>query len=244
MLRGKPEYVMTFMEFVAQQLREIMASLGIRRVRDLVGRTDLLQPVEKSISRRAESVDLSGILHNPYAGAPDTSYDFRDAYNFHLERTLDQKILLKKLAGDLIAGKPASLSLAISSTDRAFGTLFGSEITRRHGSSLPEDTYRIRCIGGAGQSFGAFIPKGLTLELEGDSNDYFGKGLSGGKLIVYPPKRAALPPRRTSSSATWPSTAPPPARPLSGAWPASGSACATPAPRRWWRAWATTAASI
>ena len=188
--RGKPEYVATFMEFVAQQLREIMASLGIRRVKDLVGRTDLLKPVERSISRRAESVDLSGILRNPYAGAPDTSYDFRDAYDFHLEKTLDQKVLLKKLAGPLIAGERARLSVPISSTDRAFGTLFGSEITRRHGNRLPEDTFRIQCAGGAGQSFGAFIPKGLTLELEGDSNDYFGKGLSGGKLIVYPPQKS------------------------------------------------------
>ena len=188
--RGKPEYVMTFMEFVAQQLREIMASLGIRRVRDLVGRTDLLKPVEHSISHRAESVDLSGILKNPYAGEKGTSFEPRDVYNFHLERTLDQKILLKKLASALLAGKPASLSLDISSTDRAFGTLFGSEITRRHGDRLAEDTYQIRCTGGAGQSFGAFIPKGLTLELEGDSNDYFGKGLSGGKLIVYPPKKS------------------------------------------------------
>ncbi len=186
--RGKPEYVMTFMEFVARQLREIMASLGVRRVADLVGRTDLLKPVDRSISRRAESVDLGRILRNPYAGAPDTRYDFRDAYDFHLERTLDQRILLKKLAGPLIAGKPAELSVAVSSTDRAFGTLFGSEITRRHGSRLPDDTYHIHCQGGAGQSFGAFIPKGLTLELEGDSNDYFGKGLSGGRLIVYPPK--------------------------------------------------------
>ena len=185
--RGKPEYVMAFMEFVARQLREIMASLGIRRVQDLVGRTDLLKPVERSISRRAESVDLSGILCNPYAGAPETSFDPRDAYDFHLEQTLDQSLLLKKLAAALIAGKPAELSLRISSTDRAFGTQFGAEITRRHGNSLPEDTFRIRCSGGAGQSFGAFIPRGLTLELEGDSNDYFGKGLSGGTLIVYPP---------------------------------------------------------
>ncbi len=188
--RGKPEYVMTFMEFVAQQLREIMASLGIRRVRDLVGRTDLLRPVTRSISHRAESVDLAALLANPYAGAPDTRFNPRDVYNFHFENTLDQRVLMKKLSGDLVAGRPAALSLPISSTDRAFGTLFGSEITRRHGDALDEDTYRIRCTGGAGQSFGAFIPKGLTLELEGDANDYFGKGLSGGKLVVYPPKKS------------------------------------------------------
>ncbi len=191
--RGKPEYVQTFMEFVARQLREIMASLGIRKVEELVGRTDLLRPVEKSISKRAESVNLDAILRNPYAGGENgekTRFQRGDVYDFHLEQTLDQRLLLKKLAGPLRAGKPAVLETPVTSTDRAFGTLFGAEITRRHGNSLPDGTYHIKCTGGAGQSFGAFIPKGLTLELEGDSNDYLGKGLSGGKLIVYPPRES------------------------------------------------------
>ena len=209
-----------------------------------MGRTDLLKPVEHSISHRAESVDLSGILKNPYAGEKGTSFEPRDVYNFHLERTLDQKILLKKLASALLAGKPASLSLDISSTDRAFGTLFGSEITRRHGDRLAEDTYQIRCTGGAGQSFGAFIPKGLTLELEGDSNDYFGKGLSGGQAHCLPAEEEQIqgrgkyhhrqrgPVRRNLRQGICPA-----------AWPVSGSVSATPAPRRWSRAWATTAVS-
>ena len=188
---GKPEYVVTFMEFVAQQVREIMASLGIRRMQDMVGRTDLLRVVPKSISSRAESVDLSFLLQNPYAGEKRSAcFNPDDAYDFHLERTLDERVLLKKLAEPLEKGEPARLRVTVSSTDRAFGTLFGSEITRKRGNSLPEDTYRVKCLGGGGQSFGAFIPKGLTLELEGDSNDYFGKGLSGGKLIVYPPKKS------------------------------------------------------
>ncbi|MCI8844384.1 MAG: glutamate synthase large subunit [Oscillospiraceae bacterium] len=188
--RGKPEYVQTFMEFVARQLREVMAGLGVRKVEDLVGRTDLLRPVDTFISRRAERVDLRAILYNPYVGSGKARFDRSDLYDFELEKTLDHRLLLKELAGPLASGRPATLDTPISSTDRAFGTLFGAEITRRHGSALADDTFHIKCAGGAGQSFGAFIPKGLTLELEGDSNDYFGKGLSGGRLIVYPPRES------------------------------------------------------
>ena len=133
-------------------------------------------------------MDLSRILNNPYAGKKLAGYTQKKVYNFHLERTLDETVLMKKLQGALDSGQKRSIELDVSNTDRAFGTIFGSEITKRFQDSLAEDTFTVKCKGSGGQSFGAFIPKGLTLELTGDSNDYFGKGLSGGKLVVYPPK--------------------------------------------------------
>jgi len=184
---GKPEYVINFMMFVAQELREFMARLGIRTVDELVGRSDLLRVREKLVTHRAETLDLSSILQNPY-GTHVPHFDPSAVYDFHLERTADMSTLLEKLGKSLRSKKSGRLELNVSSTDRTFGALFGSEITRQCGDSLPEDSYVITCHGGGGQSFGAFIPKGLTLKLEGDSNDGFGKGLSGGKLILYPPK--------------------------------------------------------
>ena len=189
---GKPEYVIHFMRFVAQELREIMAKLGVRSVDELVGRTDLLVEREKRITHRAETVDLSALLSMP-CPHPVPHFKADAIYDFHLERTKDQSVLLKELGAKLKAKKPGSVHVTVSSTDRAFGTLFGSEITRRYGSTLKDDTYTVYCQGGGGQSFGAFIPKGLTLRLEGDSNDGFGKGLSGGKLILYPPQGSTLP---------------------------------------------------
>ena len=190
---GKPEHVINFMTFVAQELREYMARLGIRTVEELVGRSDLLRVREKLVTHRAETLDLSALLQNPW-GEHVPHFNPEDAYDFHLERTADMRVLLEKLGRALKSGKPGHLSIAVSSTDRAFGTLFGSEITRRRGNTLEDDTYVISCKGGGGQSFGAFIPKGLTLELEGDCNDGFGKGLSGGKLILYPPKNSTFDP--------------------------------------------------
>ena len=189
---GKPEYVVNFMRFVAEELREHMARLGVRSVDELVGRTDLLAEREKRITHRAETVDLSALLAMP-ALRPVPHFDPKAVYDFHLERTKDQSVLMKELGAKLKAKKPGSVSVEVSSTDRAFGTLFGSEITRLYGSKLKADTYTVNCRGGGGQSFGAFIPKGLTLRLEGDSNDGFGKGLSGGKLILFPPKESTLP---------------------------------------------------
>jgi len=183
---GKPEYVINFMMFVAQELREFMAKLGIRTVDELVGRSDLLRVREKMNTHRAETLDLSAILSNPY-GEHVPHFDPSTVYDFHLERTVDMSVLMEKLGKSLRGKRTGRLDLNVSSTDRAFGTLFGSEITRQCGGGLPEDSYVITCHGGGGQSFGAFIPSGLTLKLEGDSNDGFGKGLSGGKLVLYPP---------------------------------------------------------
>ena len=186
--RGKPEYVINFMRFIAQEMREYMAKLGIRTVDELVGRSDLLKVKENRVGRAA-TIDLTRILENPYAGkGQKVIFDPRQVYNFELEKTLDEKVLLKELRGALDKKQKRSIELDVGNTNRAFGTMFGSEITRRYPEGLEEDTFTVKCNGAGGQSFGAFIPKGLTLELEGDSNDYFGKGLSGGKLIVYPPK--------------------------------------------------------
>ena len=190
--KGKPEYVVNFMRFIAQELREHMAKLGVRTVEELVGRTDLLKQRESAVNGRAAAVDLSAILDDPYIGEDyKTHSDPADVYDFQLEKTVDQSILLAKMGSALKKGQKKRLSLEVTSTDRAVGTIFGSDITRLHGERLEEDAYTVHCTGGGGQSFGAFIPKGLTLELEGDSNDYFGKGLSGGKLVVYPPKNAS-----------------------------------------------------
>ena len=192
---GKPEYVMNFMRFVAQELREHMACLGVRTVDELVGRTDLLKVREHAVNERAATVDLSAILDNPFEGAQvKRHFDPADAYEFQLEKTVDMRVLLKKMKGALEKGEKRTVNVPVTSTDRTLGTIFGSDITRLHGSSLPDDTFTVKCTGGGGQSFGAFIPKGLTLELEGDCNDYMGKGLSGGKIIVYPPKGSPFKP--------------------------------------------------
>ncbi len=186
--RGKPEYVVNFMNFVAQEMREYMARLGVRTVDELVGRTELLKKKDDISWERARKVDLSNILDNPYEGIRFRGYSDKQEYDFKLEHTLDQEILMKKLKSALANGQKKSVQLDVSNVDRTLGTIFGSEITRRYPDGLPEDTFMVSCSGSGGQSFGAFIPRGLTLELVGDSNDYFGKGLSGGKLIVYPPK--------------------------------------------------------
>ena len=192
---GKPEYVVNFMRFIAQELREHMARLGVRTVEELVGRTDLLRVRQPAVNERAATVDLSAILNNPYVGTgAKTHFDPADVYDFHLEDTVDLKVLEKKLGKSLQKGEPKRLELAVSSTDRAVGTILGSDITRLHGSELTDDTFTVKCTGGGGQSFGAFLPRGLTLELEGDANDYLGKGLSGGKIVVYPPRDSAFVP--------------------------------------------------
>ena len=185
---GKPEYVVNFMKFIAQELREYMAKLGVKTVDELVGRTDFLEPKEVKDSGCSVKVDLSNILNNPFIKeASSIKYNKKNPYDFKLESTVDERVLIKKLAPALETGEKRSVEVDVTNIDRSVGTLLGAEITRRFGESLEEDTYTVKCTGAGGQSFGAFVPKGLTLELVGDSNDYFGKGLSGGKLVVYPP---------------------------------------------------------
>ena len=187
---GKPEYVVNFMRFIAQELREYMAALGCKTLDDLCGRTDLLKVKASCETGKYGKVDLSPILNNPFAG-DKISYTKKNVYDFELEKTIDEKIFLKKMKTALDEGTKKSVEVDVTNTDRSVGTLLGAEITRRFGENLDDDTYQVLCHGAGGQSFGAFIPKGLTLELVGDSNDYFGKGLSGGKLVVYPPTGAS-----------------------------------------------------
>ena len=188
---GKPEYVMNFMNYIAEELREIMASLGVRTVEELVGRTDLIKVREKTVTKRAAMADLSQILYNVPAPEEETHFRKENVYNFEFEKTVDESVIIPAFKTALKTGKPKTIKVEVSSTNRTVGTIFGSEITKKYKNTLPEDTYTIECHGGGGQSFGAFIPKGLTISLTGDSNDYFGKGLSGGKLIVKPDDNAA-----------------------------------------------------
>ena len=193
---GKPEYVENFMRFIARQLREIMASLGVRSVQELVGRTDLLK-VRSDLSGQQSRIDLSRILLDmSKTDRSQAVFHPECRYDFGLERTKDEALLLsdKGVQKALNTGEPVRVSLKVLNTDRTFGTLLGAEITRKHPEGLKDDTIVVSCSGSGGQSFGAFIPKGFTLRLCGDSNDYFGKGLSGGKLAVYAPENAGYDP--------------------------------------------------
>ncbi len=185
--RGKPEYVENFMLFIAEELREYMAKLGFRTVNDMIGRSDMLKVKEFSQISRAKKMDLSGILNSGMGGNGNIVFSPEKSYDFKLGDTLDEKVLVKKLKKSIDCGTKGSVDLKVGNIDRTFGTMLGSEITRRHKNGLPEDTLTVNCVGYGGQSFGAFIPKGLTINLCGDANDYFGKGLSGGKLSLYPP---------------------------------------------------------
>lgn len=185
--QGKPEYIINFMHFVAQELREYMAKLGIRTVNELIGRTDLLYKKSNS-----GNIDFSEILCENNS---ESGHYFRkeDIYDFELEKTVDETVIIKKMGSALKNKSKKNIEIDVKNTDRALGTLFGAEITKKWGdNTLADDTFTVRCNGSGGQSFGAFIPKGLTLELVGDSNDYFGKGLSGGKLVLYPPKNSGF----------------------------------------------------
>ena len=187
---GKPEYVENLMIFIARELREIMARLGIRSVAELVGRIDLVRQKSQDDNFKLSRVDLKRILFHPYI---DVSVGHMHTINqdHELERTLDMSKLLRMCRPAIEDQKPIRAKLAINNINRVVGTLVGSEVTRRYGESgLPDNTIKLNFEGSAGQSFGAFIPKGMTLELEGDANDYLGKGLSGGTIVVYPPKKS------------------------------------------------------
>ena len=185
---GKPEYVINFMYFIAQELREYMAKLGIKTVAELVGRSDLLKERDGA-ETRTRKVDLSNIINNPFAKPGEKfGFDPKQVYNFELEKTVDERILLKKFRKAIDENKPMEITVDVKNTDRALGTILGSEITKKYPEGTEKDMFRVNCKGSGGQSFGAFIPKGLLLSLEGDSNDYFGKGLSGGTLAVFAPK--------------------------------------------------------
>jgi glutamate synthase (ferredoxin) len=183
---GKPEHVVNFMRFIAQEVREWMAKLGFRSVSEMVGRTDVIEPRRAVEHWKARGLDFTDVLHQPEAG-PEVGRYCQIAQDHGLKDSLDKTKLLELCRPAIERGEKVRADLEIRNVHRVVGTITGSEITRRHGpAGLPEDTVRLRFKGSAGQSFGAFIPKGLTFTLEGDANDYVGKGLSGGKIIVYP----------------------------------------------------------
>ena len=190
---GKPEFVENFFRFIAQEVREHMAALGFRTMEEMIGRVDRLNYRPAVEHWKAKGLDYSAILHQP-----DVAYDTRPycarKQDHGLERALDNE-LIARCSEALERGTPVSVNLPIRNVHRTVGTMLGYELTRRHGGNgLPDDTIRLHFTGSAGQSFGAFVPKGITLTLEGDSNDYLGKGLSGGKLLVYPPRKSTFVP--------------------------------------------------
>jgi glutamate synthase domain-containing protein 2/glutamate synthase domain-containing protein 1/glutamate synthase domain-containing protein 3 len=191
---GDPVHAVNFMHFIAQEMRELMAKLGFRTVNEMVGRTDKLEMQRAVEHWKAKGLDYAAILYQPQVRADIGRY-CQIPQNHGLENALDNQVLLD-LAEPALEGKEkVKATLPIRNTNRVVGTIVGSEVTRRFGpQGLPEDTIHFHFQGSAGQSFGAFVPPGMTLELEGDANDYFGKGLSGGKIIVYPPAGSTFAP--------------------------------------------------
>jgi glutamate synthase (NADPH) large chain len=189
---GRPEHVVNLMTFIARETREIMAELGFRSLDEMVGRSDCLE-TEKAVDHwKASQLDLSPILHRPRVPAY-VSRRCTIPQDHGLDAALDNTQLLKLCKPALDSQFPVSVSLPIHNTDRVVGTILGSEVTRRYGSKgLPDGTINLLFRGSAGQSLGAFLPPGITLSLEGDANDYIGKGLSGGRIIVFPPRKAAF----------------------------------------------------
>jgi glutamate synthase (ferredoxin) len=226
---GSPDHVVNFMRFIAGELREIMAKLGFRTINEMIGRTDKLAPRKAIEHWKAKGLDFTSILQRPDVWPEVIRYRQIDQ-DHGIKKSLDVTRLLDICEPAIERGERVHADLPIRNVNRVVGTITGSEVTKKWGpNGLPEDTINLKFTGSAGQSFGAFIPKGMTLELEGDANDYLGKGLSGGKIIVYPSKVRPLSPGKTSSSATWHSTAPRAARRSFAAWRANVSACATAA---------------
>lgn len=188
---GDPAHVVNFMRFIADDTRELMAELGFRTIDEMVGRTDCLDAEIAATHWKKKGVDLSALLH--VADAENSARTRIQKQNHGLEETLDMQKLVPLASPAIESGKLVEAVLPITNVNRAVGTILGSEVTRKYGAAgLPEDTIQFKFVGSAGQSFGAFVPKGMTLTVEGDSNDYVGKGLSGGKLIVKPSPSATF----------------------------------------------------
>ena len=189
--KGKPEYVENFMRFIAQDLREWMAKIGVKSINEMVGHVEKLAPRKNINNWKAKNVDLAGMLYQPKICSNDYERYFNVKQDHELEKCLDVNAIVRLCQPAIKNGKKISASLGISNTDRVCGTILSSEITKVYGvEGLPEDTINLEFVGSAGQSFGAFQNHGVTMKLYGDSNDYIGKGLSGGKIIVVPHKDA------------------------------------------------------
>jgi glutamate synthase (ferredoxin) len=188
---GDPDHTVNFMTFIAQEVRELMAQLGFRTLNEMIGRTDVLEPKQAIAHWKAKGLDFSNILYQPDVGA-DVGRYCQIPQDHGLDKSLDITVLLDLCKGAIEKGETVNATLPIQNVNRAVGTILGNEITKRHWEGLPDDTVHLHFQGSAGQSFGAFVPLGVTLELEGDANDYLGKGLSGGKIILYPPRASTF----------------------------------------------------
>ena len=190
--KGKPEHVVNFMRFIAEELRELMAELGFRTVEEMVGRVDRLEPRQAIEHWKAKGLEFTNLLYSPEVD-PDWGRYCQDEQDHGLEKSLDLTVLLELCRPAIERGEEVVAELPIRNVNRVVGTITGSEVTLAHGAKgLPEDTIRLHFRGSAGQSFGAFMPPGMSLALEGDANDYVGKGLSGGKISVFPPREATF----------------------------------------------------
>ncbi|HVE39306.1 MAG TPA: glutamate synthase-related protein, partial [Planctomycetota bacterium] len=189
---GDPAHVVTFMRFIAQEVRELMAKLGFRRLEEMVGRTDCLEMKGAVDHWKAAGLDFGQILYQPPVGS-EVGRSCTQKQDHGLDTTIDKSQLLPICQPAIEKGEAVAATLPIKNVNRTVGTILGSEVTRRWGyKGLHPDTITLHFQGSAGQSFGAFLPKGVTLSLEGDANDYVGKGLSGGKINVFPPREATF----------------------------------------------------
>jgi glutamate synthase domain-containing protein 3 len=192
---GDPEHAVNFMRFIAMEVRELMAQLGYRTIQEMVGRSERLETNQAVEHHKAKGLDLSPIFYQPAVGE-HVGRCCSQQQDHGLDQALDVTTLLSLCEPALERRELVRATLPIRNVNRVVGTILGSEVTRRYGAAgLPEDTIWLKFTGSAGQSFGAFVPKGITLELEGDANDYVGKGLSGGKIIVYPPAGSTFAPQ-------------------------------------------------
>jgi glutamate synthase (NADPH/NADH) large chain len=238
---GKPEHVVNYFFFIAEEVRQIMAQLGIRKFDDMIGRADLLD-MKKGIEHwKARGLDFSRLLAQPKVPADVARFTSRNQ-DHGLDNNLDTRLIEKSRAA-IDRGEKVQFIEIARNVNRTVGAMLSGALTQVHPEGLPDDTIRIQLEGTGGQSFGAFLARGITLYLIGDANDYTGKGLSGGRVVVRPSIDFRGDATRTSSSATPRCMAPRPARRSSAAWPASALPCACQAPPRWWRARATTAAN-
>ncbi len=193
--KGQPEHVVNYMLFIAEEVRELMAELGFRTINEMIGRSDLLEMRPALDHWKAQGLDFSRVFHQPQAG-PDVARFHCQAQDHGLKRALDHT-LIEKARPALEARRPVTIETPIRNTNRTVGAMLSGQVALRFGhEGLPEETIHIKCFGTAGQSFGAFLAHGITLELEGDANDYVGKGLSGGRLIVYPSRQSPIDPHR------------------------------------------------
>jgi glutamate synthase (ferredoxin) len=184
---GDPQYTVNFMTFIAQEVRELMAQLGFRKLEDMVGRTDMLEARKAVDHWKAKGLDFSNLLFRPKVGSEIGRF-CTESQDHGIDKSLDITTLLPLCKDAIEKGEKVRADVPIRNINRTVGTILGNEITKRHWHGLPDDTVHLHFRGSAGQSFGAFVPKGVTLELEGDGNDYIGKGLSGGRIIIYPPE--------------------------------------------------------